>query len=172
MINRERWVCESQEVLAAAEELEQRRRGWTTEEDKRMKIFNLPHVNRAFFNNFDLFNFSYSFDLSLCSQIKECDIWEDDDCTGCRWSFSFPSSYFTWKSEGDYQEIGADSHACPSGVQWDHSCQRNGDPWGKSGGEHPHHPHLLEQHQPYQGFSWRGFLSRCWGFQRGVPGEI
>lgn len=74
----------SPEVLAAAEELEQRRRGWTTEEDKRMKIFNLPHVNRAFFNNFDLFNFSYSFDLSLCSQIKECDIWEDDDCTGCR----------------------------------------------------------------------------------------
>ena len=34
------------EVSAAAEKLEHRRRGWTTEEDKKIKIFNLPKVKK------------------------------------------------------------------------------------------------------------------------------
>ena len=55
------------EVSAAAEKLEQGRRGWTTEEDKKIKIFNLPKVKNAYFNSFESFERVYDngFDWSI-----------------------------------------------------------------------------------------------------------
>ena len=55
------------EVSAAAEKLEHRRRGWTTEEDKKIKIFNLPKVKKAYFNRFESFERVYDngFDWSI-----------------------------------------------------------------------------------------------------------
>ena len=74
-------------MSAAAEKLEHRRRGWTTEEDKKMKIFNLPKVNKAFWNSFESFEHSYDFGL-LCYQIEDpyCgfDREMDERCKDCR----------------------------------------------------------------------------------------
>ena len=71
-------------MSAAAEKLEQRRRGWTTEEDKKMKIFNLPKVNKAFRNTSWFFENSYVMDFKLCLVISSCNYMEDDQCKGCR----------------------------------------------------------------------------------------
>ena len=71
-------------MSAAAEKLEQRRRGWTTEEDKKMKIFNLPKVNKAFRNTSWFFENSYVMDFKLCLVISSCNYMEDDLCNGCR----------------------------------------------------------------------------------------
>ena len=81
-----------QEVSAAAEKLEQRRRGWTTEEDKKMKIFNLPKVNKAFYNSSSFFESSYGTNFMLCNVISSCDVFEEQ-CKGCRLIFKiyFPS---------------------------------------------------------------------------------
>ena len=79
-----------QVVSAAAEKLEQRRRGWTTEEDKKMKIFNLPKVNKAFFNSSSYFESSYDMDFSLCYVISSCDLFEES-CTGCRLILEYDS---------------------------------------------------------------------------------
>jgi len=74
----------SPEVLSAAEKVEHRRRGWTTEEDKKMKIFNLPKVNKAFWNSSSFFESSWGMDFSMCHVISGCDLFEDRSCTGCR----------------------------------------------------------------------------------------
>ena len=74
-------------MSAAAEKLEQRRRGWTTEEDKKMKIFNLPKVNKAFRNTSWFFENSYVMDFKLCLVISSCNYMEDDQCKGCRLIF-------------------------------------------------------------------------------------
>ena len=79
-----------QAVSAAAEKLEQRRRGWTTEEDKKMKIFNLPKVKKAHFNSFESFELSYGIDYMMCYLISGCDSFEDS-CTGCRLILEYDS---------------------------------------------------------------------------------
>ena len=80
---------DQQEVLDAAEKLEHRSRGWTSEEDKRMKIFNLPKVNKAFYNNFDFFKNCYGTDYSLCYCLSKfnCELRNEswnESCKGCR----------------------------------------------------------------------------------------
>ena len=57
------------QVEAAALQLEQRRRGWTTEEDKKQKIINnLPDIDnlRRTWSNETI---SMQYDLGLCSSI-------------------------------------------------------------------------------------------------------
>ena len=56
-----------QVVAAAATELEHRRRGWTTEEDKKLKIF--FNVRKDFFNHFGHFEHLYDFGF-LCDRIN------------------------------------------------------------------------------------------------------
>lgn len=87
-------------MSAAAEKLEQTRRGWTTEEDKKIKIFNLPKVNKAFDNNFDFFKNCYGTDewtsgmeYSLCYCLSKfnCELrnesWNNESCKDCRFVF-------------------------------------------------------------------------------------
>ena len=93
-------ITRNQVVSAAATELEHRRRGWTTEEDKKMKIFNLPKVNKAFSNSWDFFKKCYGtdewtsgMDYSLCYCLSKfnCELrneeWNNENCKDCRLAF-------------------------------------------------------------------------------------